>query len=50
MKKKLKKVSILTEHLIELIHWARRYADRRSTYVPSEFNKIYNQSHLNILS
>lgn len=39
--KKLKKVSIKGEYLIELIHWARRYADRRCTFVPSEFNKIY---------
>jgi len=41
--KKLKKVSVRGEYLLELIHWARRYADRRCTFVPSEFNKIYTE-------
>ncbi len=39
-RKTLEKVSIKGEYLLELIHWARRYADRRSTFVPSDFNKI----------
>lgn len=42
-KKKLKKVSIRGDHLLELIHWARRYADRRCTFVPLEFNRIYDE-------
>lgn len=39
--KKLRKVSISGTDLLELIHWARRYADRRCTFVPKEFNRIY---------
>lgn len=42
-KKKLRKVSIKGSDLLELIHWARRYADRRSTFVPSDFNRIYDE-------
>lgn len=41
--KKLKKVTVKAEYILELIHWARRYADRRCTFVPSEFNKIYTE-------
>lgn len=42
-KQKLKKVSISANDLIELIHWARRYADCRVTWVPNDFNKIYDR-------
>lgn len=41
-KEKKEKVIIDTKHLLELIHWARRYADMRCTYVPSDFNRIYD--------
>lgn len=27
--------------LLELIYWARRYCDGRSTYAPSRFNQLY---------
>ena len=27
-------------HLQELVHWARRYVDGRSTYAPSSFNEV----------
>lgn len=37
----IEKVSININDLLELIHWARRYADRRCTFVPREFNRIY---------
>lgn len=36
-------VSIDARNLLELIHWARRYADKRCTYVPDDFNRIYNE-------
>ena len=36
-------VVIPSNHLIELIYWARRYCDNRSTYAPSSFNKIYKE-------
>lgn len=39
----LPKVTIDARHLLELIHWARRYADKRITYVPDDFNRIYNE-------
>jgi len=39
MKKKL--VKIESKDLLELIYWARRYCDGRSTYAPSSFNNIY---------
>lgn len=29
--------------LMDLIHWARRYCDRRSTYAPSSFNVVYQR-------
>ncbi len=35
-------LQIEQEDLLDLLHWARRYCDRRSTYAPSEFNKIYD--------
>ena len=38
----MSKVEIEMKHLIELIHWARRYCDGRMTFAPSEFNKIYD--------
>lgn len=42
-KKKLKKVDVDARDLLELIHWARRYADMRCTWVPGDFNKIYDK-------
>ncbi len=27
--------------LMDLVHWARRYCDGRSTYAPTSFNRIY---------
>jgi hypothetical protein len=29
--------------LLELIYWARRYCDGRSTYAPTRFNGIYKR-------
>lgn len=41
-------IKIEEDHLLELIYWARRYCDRRSTYAPSRFNQLYeNIVHLN---
>lgn len=37
----MKKVEIQEEHLILLIHWARRYCDCRMTGVAHKFNDIY---------
>ena len=37
----MKYLKISERHLLDLIHYARRYCDGRSTYAPSEFNKIY---------
>lgn len=34
-------IQISREDLMELLHWARRYCDRRSTYAPSRFNQLY---------
>lgn len=34
-------MEIEKDHLMELIYWARRYCDGRSTYAPSRFNNIY---------
>jgi len=39
---KQERLQIDTKHLLKLIHWARRYADLRCTYVPSDFNEIYD--------
>lgn len=36
-------VTISQEDLIELIHWARRYCDGRSTYAPTRFNQLYQR-------
>jgi hypothetical protein len=41
--KKLKKVSVSGEKLLKLIHWSRRYVDMRLTWVPNEFNEIYDE-------
>ena len=38
-----KKIEIDENDLIDLLYWARRYCDNRSTYAPSRFNKIYNK-------
>ena len=35
-------VSVDADHLVWLIHWARRYADGRYTWVPRDFNDIYD--------
>lgn len=36
------------QHLLDLIHWARRYCDGRRTYAPSRFNQLYEYIvHLN---
>ena len=37
-----KKLIRISEHdLIDILFYARRYCDRRATYAPSEFNRIY---------
>ncbi len=36
-------IKISERDLIDLIHYARRYCDGRSTYSPSEFNQIYSR-------
>lgn len=41
-KNQIQKVSISVPQLIDLIHAARRYADFRCTYAPSEFNRLYD--------
>jgi hypothetical protein len=35
-------VEITVQQLLDLIHWSRRYADYRTTYVPSDFNRMYD--------
>ncbi len=35
-------IEIQEDHLLDLLHWARRYCDRRATYTPYDFNRIYN--------
>ena len=49
MDKRIKKIvkdnTFVTLHrqsLLDLIHWARRYCDMRSTFAPSTFNSLYN--------
>jgi hypothetical protein len=42
-KKREKMIEIEIDDLLELIHWARRYCDQRSTYAPSNFNKLYDK-------
>lgn len=39
---KLEKVYINHEQFLDLVHWARRYADMRKTGVPGAFNGIYD--------
>jgi hypothetical protein len=41
--KRMPKIEILEKDLLELIFWARRYCDRRSTYAPTEFNWLYER-------
>lgn len=36
-------VAIGTQDLLDLVHSARRYCDRRCTFAPSEFNKLYKR-------
>ncbi len=36
-------VLIDKEDLLELIHWARRYCDGRSSYAPHRFNELYRR-------
>lgn len=36
-------IEIEKEDLIELIGWARRYCDGRSTYAPTRFNHVYQR-------
>ena len=41
-------IKIEKDNLLELIYWARRYCDGRSTYAPSRFNQLYeNTEQLN---
>lgn len=35
------KVKVDLEDILEMVYWARRYCDGRSTYAPSSFNKRY---------
>ncbi len=37
------KIEISHQDLMDLIYWARRYCDRRSTYAPSSFNAVYQR-------
>jgi hypothetical protein len=37
----IKLMEIEESHLLELIHWSRRYCDSRSTYAPTRFNWMY---------
>lgn len=39
--KKVIPMEIDEDHLLELIFWARRYCDNRSTYSPTRFNHLY---------
>ncbi len=34
-------IEIEEQDLLDLIHFARRYVDKRTTYAPSVFNTIY---------
>ncbi len=41
-------IKISESDFIDLIHWARRYCDNRSTYAPTAFNLLYERiSHEN---
>lgn len=35
------KVKVHLSDLLEMVYWARRYCDGRSTYAPSSFNNRY---------
>ena len=37
------KVEIEEKDLLDLIWWARRYCDSRSTFAPTEFNQLYER-------
>lgn len=37
------KIEIEEKDFLQLIYWARRYCDGRSTYVASEFNKLHEK-------
>jgi|GEM_PF-4561465 hypothetical protein len=37
------KIEIEEEDLLDLIHWARRYCDKRCTGVAHQFNGIYKR-------
>ena len=41
--KGIRKMQIAEKDLLELIFWARRYCDGRSTYAPTEFNWLYER-------
>ncbi len=41
LKTKNENVEIRTQVILDLIHWARRYCDRRMTYASTDFNRIY---------
>ncbi len=45
--KKPHEISVSQKDLSDLIFYARRYCDGRSTYAPSEFNKIYKRIRRN---
>lgn len=36
-------IQIEKQDLLDLVHWARRYCDGRSTYAPHTFNVIYRK-------
>ncbi len=37
---KEKRIEVSLTDLMDLIHWARRYCDKRATYAPSSFNNL----------
>jgi hypothetical protein len=41
--KKRAKIKVTEHDILYLIHWARRYCDGRKTFVPTDFNKIYDR-------
>lgn len=36
-------IEIDERDLLDLIHWSRRYCDRRMTYAVSDFNRLYDR-------
>lgn len=36
-------VTVEVKDLLDLLFWARRYCDYRSTYAPSSFNQLYEK-------